>query len=304
MEKKEKYELVYFVNPTCSGKCAHCWSDSKFLGRKLNKEEHFKIIDNLNFDNIGTLKLSGGEPFENANFYEIFEYIYKKNKGKAKIIIFTSGRSLVSFSKGETHLKKTIDKLIPFSRNKVEIHMSCDEHHGKEYFERLKKKNINLSSYEELLNNMAYNFINASKFIENKFKIAVGNKLKIHCDIGRKDYHEKKLYSWIDRRDWEKMAICTEGLFKYGKNKDNPKGFKIDKNNQLSIFLIPGSKFSLSRLTGKEESYYSEDEIRKYYLGPSENNIKHPILIFGFWNLINNIYSENIELEKKILKEL
>ena len=273
-------EIVYFAFPKCNGNCSHCWSSQMELGTIVSLSQHKKNLSALSKLNVKEIKISGGEPFFNTNIGEIIEYTRKKFN-HSQITIFTSGRTFVSKKSGEDGIKETYDnlcdKIINF--NDISLQMSADEYHAN-VLKRLNSKSD--FSKEELLNNHVKNFVFACERIKKKFP-NFDYRLKIHVNFGRLDYHKKIFSDWMSEKFWEESVIKSEGLIKSGNASKIKDSITLTKNNQWSLFVLPGVDFI-------KENHDSLDKFTDYcdntdiYMVRNSSNF---IVIAGWWNLID-----------------
>src|SRR3989454_9078222 len=108
---KAQMELTY----RCNLHCVHCYTDPyndrKFFPRELTLTEIKRIIDEMAELEILYLNLTGGEIFTHPNFFEIYDYAYRK------------GFLLMLYTNGTIFTQAIIDRLKhsrPFS-----IDISC-----------------------------------------------------------------------------------------------------------------------------------------------------------------------------------
>ena len=108
---KAQMELTY----RCNLHCVHCYTDPyndrKFFPRELTLTEIKRIIDEMAELEILYLNLTGGEIFTHPNFFEIYDYAYRK------------GFLLMLYTNGTIFTQAIIDRLKrspPFS-----IDVSC-----------------------------------------------------------------------------------------------------------------------------------------------------------------------------------
>lgn len=271
---QNQIELIYFVYPTCDGKCKHCWSSNKIFGSVVPKSIHEKIINDIKTLDIGTLKISGGEPFLNKDIGSIVNAF--KQIGVKKINIFTSGRPfLTPFQKDKDSIKNFLINQFK-DLNNITIELSADENH----IDSVYKKFYNMSSLtkEEMMKNYVKNFLNVCCELK-KIYTDFDYKLKIHCDIDRGDYHANELYDFIDETIWNNNVICTEGLVKSGRNSNNEKAFIIEENKNLSYFLLPGCKIE------KKKDIMIMELKNNHFVNKNKNSY---VIFKGWWNLIDN----------------
>ncbi|ACI18610.1 4Fe-4S cluster-binding domain-containing protein [Dictyoglomus thermophilum] len=101
------WEVVYFLNPSCSGSCAHCWSYNKFLGFYLPTEWHINFWRKVDFNKLREIRLTGGEPLEYKGLSEVIKILtYKNFERSIPIYIFTSGRRCHLFKKRKGRSKR------------------------------------------------------------------------------------------------------------------------------------------------------------------------------------------------------
>ena len=114
----------YKVTHKCSLKCEFCnvWMEDTL---DLNKEDVFKVIDNVANSSIVVLSIEGGDPLVRKDLGEILEYAYQK----PFTLFFTTNGHLLDKRPMEEY-GKHIDYL----------HISIDEGHDNlEFFERLEE---------------------------------------------------------------------------------------------------------------------------------------------------------------------
>ena len=96
------FELTYL----CSEKCIHCYNigatrnDNETSHRgdlqQISLSDYRRIIDELYEEGVIKVCLSGGDPFSNADIWQILDYLYEKD---IAIDIFTNGLSIVGKEK-------------------------------------------------------------------------------------------------------------------------------------------------------------------------------------------------------------
>jgi radical SAM protein with 4Fe4S-binding SPASM domain len=108
---KAQLELTY----RCNLHCVHCYTDPyntrEFFPRELSLKEILRILDEMADLEILYLNLTGGEIFTHPNFFEIYDYAYRK------------GFLLMLYTNGTMFTRAIIDRLTqspPFS-----IDISC-----------------------------------------------------------------------------------------------------------------------------------------------------------------------------------
>lgn len=280
----EKMELVYFIFPTCDGKCKHCWSSDMHMGRYMHFDWHKKMIAELSERYIfKEIKISGGEPFFHPDIGLIIKEIRNRVGLDVPITVFTSGRTFVSDKKGDEGIFETKQRIIEtFSEfRNVSIHLSADEFH----MDVIKEKRAWSQKDETILfQNYIENFINACIELKKDEPMFVDPKLKIHCQKGRIEYHKNTLLSWIPELWWDRYCILTEGLVKSGRAKMLDESYCIEGNlDMLSYFLFPGVDFFDERKTALGERFKDATEHDIYMDASSSSGL----IIPGWWNIIN-----------------
>lgn len=108
---KAQMELTY----RCNLHCVHCYTDPynarEFFPKELSLKEILRILDEMADLEILYLNLTGGEIFTHPNFFEIYDYAYRK------------GFLLMLYTNGTMFTKAIVDRLAqspPFS-----IDVSC-----------------------------------------------------------------------------------------------------------------------------------------------------------------------------------
>lgn len=108
---KAQLELTY----RCNLHCVHCYTDPfnarEFFPRELSLKEILRILDEMADLEILYLNLTGGEIFTHPNFFEIYDYAYRK------------GFLLMLYTNGTMFTRAIVDRLAqspPFS-----IDISC-----------------------------------------------------------------------------------------------------------------------------------------------------------------------------------
>lgn len=282
---EEPIELVYFIFPVCDGNCAHCWSSEMRMGRYKNILWHESMLEALGKMpyQYKEIKLSGGEPFLHPEIGEIPYLLHKKLGDEIPITIFTSGRPFVSYEKGSRGIEETKTKLLKLFKcfDNLSIHMSIDEFHVAEL---AKLNQWKPEEVKDNLKNYIMNFIFACEDIKQLYNGFLGPKLKIHCETGRKKYHQKQLFNWFPIEWWENYAILTEGLVYSGNAKKLQHTFKLRPNKKMSYFLLPGVDFYEKPLSERSEMFYDIKHKKALFLDDSENCA---IMISGWWNLID-----------------
>lgn len=272
-------ELVYFVFPSCDGNCSHCWSSDMMLGRYKPIEWHKRIIEKLSeIGSYSVIKLSGGEPFFNHNIGKIAKYIHNVIGENVPIQIFTSGRPFVSLNPAPEGIQETKRKLCEYINdfNNISIQLSIDEFHLKV----LQQKSTAHIADDNLIRNYINNFMATCFELMKEHPMFLGPKLKIHCQLGRREYHQK-LFSWFPFEWWDNYVIITEGLVYSGNAKNLNYSFEIQETDQVSYFFLPGVDFYEQSITKNAVEFYKEQN--KIYLDDSENS---GILFRGWWSII------------------
>lgn len=94
-EKLIKLKGVFLtLTNKCNLKCKYCYQDSSpsvDTSKELKKQDWIKIIDKLKSMNVKKVSIVGGEPFIFPKFWELLEYLYKK---EFKVKIFTNAHFL------------------------------------------------------------------------------------------------------------------------------------------------------------------------------------------------------------------
>ncbi len=297
------WEVVYFLNPYCSGNCSHCWSINKFLGNRLDKKWHISFFEAINYGNLRKLRITGGEPLEYNDIPDIMETIYVKNKAGTPVYILTSGRKVISIEDGPSGVQQTIANLLRLNiiGPYVRIHLSADEHHAGSLYRWIHKlpppSTIEESRYynklgELLIKRLVKNFLLACEFLLQKFPKFGGCKLKLHCEMGRGAYH-RKLFEFLTEKEWNKLVILTEGLFNAGNALKLGNNITIPPDKWPPFLIIPGAEFFQNPIKGERcEAYkvvYKGRIRRRMYLCGKSKNSKGAF-VFGFHNFIYNIF--------------
>ncbi|MGC8544691.1 MAG: radical SAM protein [Athalassotoga sp.] len=303
--RSKKWEVVYFLNPFCSGTCAHCWSANKLLGSYMPVEWHISFFERANFKKIKELRITGGEPLEYKKISIVLDKIVEKNQTfHIPIRILTSGRNILSIKEEQIGIEEALEKLLSIGivRESVEIHLSADEHHAGSFYDYLIGRNIPIQNLSEiyqrnekgirLMKIAIKNFLAACKKLKEIVPGFRGCYLEIHCEKGRLSYH-KNIYSFISDEEWKQYVIATEGLFNSGRalNLGNNISIPIDKHPP--IFIIPGAKFvSESPSSNLYECYELREKGKtseKIYLVPTFKDSQGAAII-GFHNLVYNYF--------------
>ncbi|MDO6684604.1 MULTISPECIES: radical SAM protein [unclassified Agarivorans] len=284
-------ELVYFCFPRCDGDCQHCWSHNVYLGRKVPADWHEDFWKNVDSSRLSSIKLSGGETFLYKELPHLIEIIRQNVGNEVPIKLLTSGRPFVSLLSGEDGIEETLSamKSMGLQWDNLEIHLSADEHHANSW------KRVSSIKYSEdlthllpndLLVNAVRNFLGASSRLKFTHPTYDG-KLKIHTAHNRLSWHRNALYHWIDDSIWKEAVDSTEGLIDSGRASQNGIGEKyLHSGTSQSIFIIPGTSFSLNSTSPQSERYVSCDGRQTVYLNPSKNKGSGSCVL-GWWNLIN-----------------
>lgn len=313
--KNKKWEILFFISPVCNSSCSHCWSYNTYLGKMVDLDWFRNFFSNLNPEKVETIKLTGGETTMYPYLKELLSLIREYLPASIPIIIFTNGRKIIPYIRTENSISltvKNIQRLIGDNQN-ISLQMSADEHHAGSLFRAINKRNVpsflkseimrdNLSGLP-FLKNMVFNFLNAVKIINDKKpNLKFEGKLKVHCEIGRLNFHKETMYQDLAKEDWEKYVIATEGLISAGNAKNLPKSIKIEKeNNFLSAFVFPGAIFSTKKIEKSE--VYMDDYNNKYYLFGSNTGKDTGVVMLGWWNIINHVYcAETTQVFLNMLK--
>lgn len=86
--------MLFHLTEHCSLNCGHCLLNATPSGKHASKEVINKTIEFAQNNPIGLLNVSGGEPTEHPQFFEVFELILKKLQGKARVLLASNGRFL------------------------------------------------------------------------------------------------------------------------------------------------------------------------------------------------------------------
>jgi len=299
------WEVVYFLNPFCSGTCAHCWSADKILGSYMPVKWHISFFERVNFKKIRELRITGGEPLEYKKISIVLDKITEKNKNfQLPIRIFTSGRNILSIKEGKEGIKETLDNLLSvgIARESVEIHLSADEHHAGSFYDYLTGRATSPKTLFEirkrnqvgmkLMRIAVKNFLTACKQLKKIVPRFRGCYLKIHCEKGQLNYH-RNTYSFITDQEWKEHVIATEGLFDSGRALQLENTISISSDKYPPIFIIPGAEFVLEpSLHERYERYIvmeNGNASGEVYLVPNSKNSKGAAII-GFYNLMYNYF--------------
>lgn len=269
-------ELVYFVYPVCDANCAHCWSHNIMMGRKISIEEHYRIIDEIDIKMYSMVKISGGEPFLYDDLHNIISYMRRRWGENIPIVIFTSGRQLLSLDKAE--LERNIQRKLGVYKN-ISLQLSVDEFH----VEVLNYKYKWVALTKDRMHIIISNFIDSCSYIKDEVDKTFDFKLKMHCGKGRVDYHVHDLYDWIPNEWWNKYIILTEGLVKSGNAKKMEDAFEITESNLISHFLFPGVSFGNKPRTRNAIEFKDKNNMPVFL----DDDNKKATVIIGWWNVIN-----------------
>jgi len=106
---------VLHITNLCNLKCRHCYAAaSEKLNNELTLEEIKDIVDQLVEMDINYITVSGGEPFEREDVFEIIRYIREKGIH----VMITSNGTLIT--------QETIDELKKYDIDSIQI--SIDSH--------------------------------------------------------------------------------------------------------------------------------------------------------------------------------
>ncbi len=71
--------VVWNFTNACNLFCKHCYQDAHHaLPDELTLEERLNIIDQLNYNDVSSLAISGGEPLMSPHFWPVAEYAHEK----------------------------------------------------------------------------------------------------------------------------------------------------------------------------------------------------------------------------------
>ncbi len=96
---KAQMELTYRCNLRCLHCFTDCYNEKEFIPREMTLEEILRILDEMAEYGILWLNFTGGEVFMRKEFFEIYEYAYRK------------GFILTLFTNGTVFTEATIERL-------------------------------------------------------------------------------------------------------------------------------------------------------------------------------------------------
>lgn len=298
-KERKKWEVVYFLSPYCNGTCAHCWSFETFLGRFMPVEWHKKFWKQVSSDKVQEIRITGGEPFFYKKIGSLISSIRNSLGSSIPIKIFTNGRQIVSLKEDLKGVTETIERLLDFGviRENVEIHMSADEHHAGSLFRSIhgiKRVPVNLEEIRKMnllgisyLRRLSKNFLLSCDELrftsKGKFK---GGKLKIHTERDRCEYHRREIFDWMSEDEWSKKTIKSSGIIKSGLAQKNiGSSAKIEQNDNVSLFLLPGAEFFDFPVSNKCQKYYDPFTSSFKYIDFGRTD-GCGVSIIGWWNII------------------
>lgn len=296
-----RWEIVYFLHPECGGTCAHCWSAQTLLGRAMPLRWHKGFWKHVDSRKVKEVRLSGGDPFFYKDIGNVVRVIREEIGVEIPILIFTSGRNIISRLSGQEGMEETVRKIIGTGVvfDNVEIHLSADEHHAGSLYRSEKGIRSRPASQREvermnelgihLLQTQVRNFLAACDILTANNVGFKGGKLKIHAETGRLEYHRQKIFPWIEDERWEKQALSSEGLIKAGAASDCESAMELLPSPQLSLFIFPGAEFLKAPRTGRAQAYRTLDDRETIYLDIADPE-GHGASIVGWWNIINRIF--------------
>lgn len=114
-KKGNKSRFYFHLTDRCNLKCNYCYNENKRINLIDISFENWKIIIDKISKHIGTILITGGEPFLYNDFDILLQYLRNKCNG-IRIEAFSNGN--IDFNKSEKYLKifKLLDK----------ITLSCD----------------------------------------------------------------------------------------------------------------------------------------------------------------------------------
>lgn len=72
------YSVTFEMTYNCNEKCVHCYAFSDRIEQRLSYSEYCAIIDDLYDMNCQRISFTGGDPFVNPDFIDVFKYARKK----------------------------------------------------------------------------------------------------------------------------------------------------------------------------------------------------------------------------------
>ncbi|PIY96886.1 MAG: hypothetical protein COY66_02495 [Candidatus Kerfeldbacteria bacterium CG_4_10_14_0_8_um_filter_42_10] len=292
-----------FVSPSCPGTCFHCWSSETFFGLPvlLSWHERFWSLAS-NKAKLGEIRLSGGEPFLCRDLGEIIGIIRKNLISIVPVKIFTAGYRLVSLKTGNAGIEETVCNIRASGvvREKVEIHLSADEHHAGSLYRTnmgIKKRSVKPRHAGEMnllgipmLQTQTINFLRACEILSNEVQGFEG-KLKIHAEMNRLEYHRREIFPWLTEDAWNAAVISSEGLIKAGGARNMPSSVEISPSSRHSIMIIPGAEIATAPNSKKSQAYLNPSGNKMIYANPCTNKENsNGFVIAGWWNMINRVF--------------
>ena len=207
---------VLHITNLCNLKCRHCYASAgKKFPNEMTYEEIIDIVDQLNDLGINYITLSGGEPFERDDLFDIIKYIREKDIH----VMITSNGTLLNQDVMDKLKKLDIDSIqISIDSYNPEIH---DEFRGVkgsfnkaiEGIKLCKDNNIKVSIMSTL---STINRKNMDKLIELALNLKVdGFAMERFVPEGRGN-NEKEIA--IDSED---LKRCLQTLYKYQQKSKN-----------------------------------------------------------------------------------
>lgn len=207
---------VLHITNLCNLKCKHCYASAgEKFPNEMTYEEIINVVDQLDELGINYITLSGGEPFERKDIFDIIKYIRQKDIH----VMITSNGTLLNQEIMDKLKKLDIDSIqISIDSYDPEIHDNFRGIKGSfnkaiEGIKLCKANGIKVSIMSTL---SAINRKNMDKLIELALNLEVdGFAMERFVPEGRGN-NEREIA--IDSYD---LKRCLETLYKYQKNTKN-----------------------------------------------------------------------------------
>jgi len=294
-----RWQVVCFTHSFCDGSCAHCWSKDTFLGRMIPLSWHERFWKHVDPSRLEEVRITGGEPFLYKDIGKLLGVVRGGVGESVPIRVFTNGKRFVSLEKGKRGVEETVDNLARSGvvNSNVEIHLSCDEHHGGALYRsiagvrQMPRRHDQIKKMNErgiqLLRVQARNFLEACDILASDQRLRFrGGKLKVHTEKGRLGFHRSVIFNWLDDREWRNKVIATEGLIQAGNSRLHCDSEKLRKDAMLSLFLLPGAEFYEEPVTKYAQGYFDREERRLVYLDTGRAD-GHGACIVGWTNIVD-----------------
>lgn len=271
------------LSDNCNFNCVHCYMTPIKHKNVLDFKSWKNIIDILVMKGCVYLTLTGGEPFLNKNFCDIYKYAYSKN---LKISIMTN-LSLLNDNHIET-LKKYKPKLITVSLYGMSENTYKNFCKINNQYERvinnilkLKKHNINLK-LTTVLNKLNYNELEDFKIFCESKDINYMVYRNIHCDVN----------GGLDPLNYQISLNQVIDSYRVLDDAQDMRNFYTE--NRFTLW--DGN----CKACGAGNNSCYVDSLGNMYLCNGYTDEKFNIKTYGFdecWNLVKKVRKEKVEIE-------